>query len=142
MFLLLVLASTFLLGLEYDPLDTAANRQEDMKLSHFHRALEKSEVRPGINALKAAADQLVMEKPRVDDQYLRSWMDNTVRFLMPQNYGVEIVLSWSGQDWEENYRETGHQLENRIKEGSILMVVSGGKIVNVNYRIRMFEVDI
>lgn len=139
MFLLLILASTFILGVEFGAVDTAASRQKEMKVSHFQRALESSEVRPGITALEAAAEQLVMEKPRVSDRYLRSWMENTIIFLTPRGFGAELILFWDGQTWEENYLERCTQLENYVQEGSVLLIASKGDLVNVDFRIRVFE---
>lgn len=140
MFFLIVLSSSFLLGFEFDSLETVADRQMEAKVSQYHRTLEKSEVRPGITCLEGAAEQLILEQPRVDDGYLRSWFENTNDFLLPEGYGVEIELHWDSRSWEENYREIGDLGENFFRKGSILLVTSGGEIVSVKFEIRVFEI--
>ncbi len=140
MFILLILSSTFLLGFEFGGLETAADRQMEAKVSHFHRTLERSEVRPGITCLEAIAEQLVLEKPRVKEEYLRSWLENTMKFLVPNNHGVEIIMRWREAIWEENYRKSEQRGENFLREGTVLLIASGGELVSVNFKVRVFEI--
>lgn len=140
MFVLLVLSATVLFGFTSQGLKAAASRQTGLKANYLHRTLEKSEVISGITALEAAAEQLVLQDPTVDNKYLKSWMENTLGFLKPSNYGVELRLTHNGEIWRVMEPENVEIEEPVTVTSSVPITKSGGDVVNVNVEIMLFKI--
>lgn len=141
MFILLVFSATLLFGFIPGGLEEAAERQTRVKASHLHRTLEKTEVLPGITALDAAAKQLVVENAPVENDYLRSWMDNALEFLRPADYGVELTLRRGDQRWSVVQPENVERGESFLRRGSVSLTKTGGIVTTVNLEIKVFRIS-
>lgn len=140
MFILLVMSVTLLFGFNTNPLRAAGNRQMELKTNFLHRTLEKSEVRPDIPALAAAAEQ-VAGAPRVEENYLRDWMTDTLEFLRPAGHGVEVILRENNYSWRVSYPEDASYEGGVSSEGSVTITKAGGEVVSVNVEIWVFEIN-
>lgn len=140
MFVFLVMSPTLLLGYTSRGLGAATDRQNELKTNHLYRTLEKAEARPGVPALQAAAEQLVLESPRVENDYLASWMENTLGFLRPPDYGIGLKLTWDGQVWKIDHPARVKRGENFTREGGVVITKAGGKVATVEVQVKMFKI--
>ncbi len=140
MFILLVMAVTLLFGYNTNTLEAAADRQMELKTNFLHRSLERSEVRPGVQALDAAAEQLVVKNPAVEGEYLQDWMENTLKFLRPVDHGVIVTLNENNRFWEVSYPENTSPGSGISSEGSVTITKAGGEVVLVDVRVTVFEI--
>ncbi|KXB09236.1 hypothetical protein AKJ46_00705 [candidate division MSBL1 archaeon SCGC-AAA833K04] len=100
MFILLVIASVLVHQYQTRDLNSAADRQNELKSTQLYKSLEKTEVNPyGIPALDAAAEHLVLKEPTVPENYLREWLENTTDFLLSKDLGVELTLTYEENKW-------------------------------------------
>lgn len=139
MFIFLVLSAALLLGYTSGGISAAEDRQIELKADHLHRALERAEVR-SVPALQAAAEQLVLKDPRVESDYLNSWMENTLEFFSPPDYGVEVSLVGENATWGVICPEGVRQGENFTSEGVAMIPRAGGSAASVDVRVRLFRI--
>ncbi len=135
------MAVTLLFGYNTNTLGAAADRQRVMKTNFLHRSLEESEVRPGIQALDAVAEHLVVSNPAVENEYLRDWMENTLNFLRPVGHGVVVTLSEDNKVWRVSYPENAEVEGGVLSEGTVTITKTGGELVLIDVKVRVFELQ-
>lgn len=140
MFIFLIVAATILFGFTSNSLEAAASRQSELKKNYLNRTLERAWIRPGAPALKSAAELLIVENPRVDNETVQSWMENTLDFLSPPGQGVELELHKDNRTWSVVQPENAKKGEISVLKDSIPFIKSGGIVDYVNVRIEFFEV--
>lgn len=140
MFIFLVSSAVFLLGFTPSGLEAAADRQTELKVDHLHRTLERAEVQPGITALDAAARQIIIEGPMIDNNYLESWMENTLNFLKPVNYGTKLKLTHEDKTWEITQPENATWGENILRKSTVTIIRTGGNVASANAQIWLFKI--
>lgn len=141
MFILLVLSIPFLFGYTSRGLDSAAERRAELKLNHLQRTLEEAEVRPGISALEAAAEQLVVKNPTVEENYLRNWMENNLDFLRPTGYEAKLSLSINGKSWKMTLPDNVTTSKDFLSNSTLAITKTNGKVKVVNVRLGIFEIS-
>jgi len=127
MFLLVVLIGVLLHTFMLTPLRSAADRQLQLKSEYIYETLATAWVEPYSKSyLKAAADNLVLSNPTVPDEYLRSAMENTLDYILPQGYAAEVTLRLcENMTWELIYPEVGQPTSTDkqfIHSGSISII--------------------
>lgn len=141
MFILVVLSVPFLFGYTSRGLDSAANRRAELKLNHLQRTLEEVEVRPGISALEATAEQLVIKNPTIREDYLRAWMENNLDFLRPNYFGVELNLSHNGKSWKITLPDNIMTEKDFLTNSTLAITKTGGEVEVVNVKLRIFDIS-
>lgn len=141
MFIVLVLSSVIILGFSSGGLEATSDRQNELKVSFLYRSLDKIEVRPGISSLEAVAEQVELEDPSIENDYLKSWMENTLKFFVPEGYGIEFVAWADSGSWEITvpYNENASEFKSFFASGSTTFTQTGGNFVKINIRIRLFK---
>lgn len=140
MFIFLVVSAVLVFGFQSSSLSSAADRQDELKVSYLCKSLERAEVSPGVSALEAAGEQVVLDKPTVEDNNLRFWMGKTLDFLRPSGYGVEIKLVHDNDYWRITFPEGSRSGENFLLNRTISITRAGGSVLGVDVRIRMFKI--
>ena len=141
MFILLIIAAVLIHGFMLNSLHAAADRQSELKVEHLKEALQRLTVDPyRIQALEAAAQQLVLTEPIVDNDYLSSWMRNTFEYLRPPDYGIQLKLTYIDNSWEIKCPNGGREGEEFISRGSVTVAKTGGEITSVEVEIKMFKI--
>ena len=141
MFILLVVAGGVLYVYISRPLDAAAHRQLELKCEHLYKTLELAWVDPyGLSFLQAAGEQLILREPTVPDAYLRSALENTLEYLRPPGYGVEVKLMRENLGWELVYpKNAGFGGKELARSGAISVVRAGGGLLLVQAKVVLFE---
>ncbi|MCD6248498.1 MAG: hypothetical protein J7J17_03525 [Hadesarchaea archaeon] len=136
MFILLAMATVFISNFIALQLEPAIDRQLELKSEHLYQALKNSWVMPhGLPIIRAIAEQLIIpEEPTVDNDYLASYLENTLEYLLPQGYGAAVKLVYGEKVWELTY-PTGAEVEKNFAEtGTIPFIISSenaGQIIEV-----------
>lgn len=140
MFIFLVISTALILGFQSTSLNSVADRQNELKVSYLSKTLERAEVTPGVSALEAAGEQLVLDEPTAGDNYLRSWMKETLDFLRSSGYGVELKLTHDNDFWRIIYPKDSKEGDNFLLKRTISITKSGGSVLSVDVRVRMFKI--
>jgi len=94
MFLIVIFAGILLHRYSTGPLQSATDRQLALKSDFIYATLDKAYVGAyAIDYLRAAAENLVLSQPTVPENYLCSSMENTLEYLCPPGYAIEVVLA-------------------------------------------------
>lgn len=144
LFLFLVVTVTLLFGYNTNPLKASNNRRVEMQRINLAGTLRHSEPRPGIGALEASAEQLILKDPRVENEYLHSWMENVLEFLSPSRKGAALEMSLEMDNggtvsWIASYPENANFGESIPSEGGVTVVEAGGNVRVASYKIWIFE---
>ncbi len=144
LFLFLVITVSLLFGYNINPLKASNNRRVEMQRINLAGTLRHSEPRPGVGALEASAEQLILKNPRVENEYLHSWMENVLEFLSPPRKGAALEMSLEMDNggtarWTVSYPENAYYGGSIPSEGGVTVVEAGGNVRVVNYKIWIFE---
>jgi len=144
MFIMLVLAAVFMHSYSLRPLRAATDRQLELKSEHLYKTLELAWVKPGVSFLRAAAENLLLEQPIVPGPYLRSAMENVLKYLHPSGYAVAVSLSYENASWEFSWPEgagLGLDAEKQfVRQGEMRLTMAGGENIAVPVTVRIFEI--
>ncbi len=143
MFIILVIAAVLVHSFMLGSLHAAADRQSELKVEHLRETLQRATVGSYVvPALEAAAQQLVLEEPVVEDSYLSSWMENALDYLCPPDHGIELKLSYNDNWWGMTYpQENVREGEELVSRGNVTVTKTGGEVISVEIEIRMFEIS-
>ncbi len=145
MFVMLVLAAVFMHTYSLRPLQTATDRQLELKSEHLYMTLELAWVGPySISFLRAAAENLLLGQPTVPGLHLRSAMENALEYLCPPGYAVAVNLSYDNSSWELSWPEgvgPGIDAEKQfVRQGEVRLTTAGGENIAVPATVRIFEI--
>jgi len=94
MFLIVIFAGILLHRYSTGPLQSATDRQLALKSDFIYATLDKAYTGAyAMDYLRAAAENFVLSEPTVPESYLRSSMENTLKYLCPPGYAIEVVLT-------------------------------------------------
>ena len=141
MFILLVVGGGVLHIHISRPLEAAAYRQLELKCEHLYKTLELAWVYPyGLSFLQAAGEQLILREPTVPDAYLRSALENTLEYLRPPGYGVEVKLTRENSGWKLVCpKDAGIGGKKLARGGAISVARAGGELLLVQAKVVLFE---
>jgi|GEM_PF-3495198 len=144
LFLFLVVTVALLFGYNVNPLRASNDRRVEMQRISMAGTLRHSEPRPGIGTLEAAAEQLILKDPRVENEYLHSWTENVLEFLSPRRKGAALEMSLEEDNggtvtWTASYPENSEFGASVPSEGGVTVVEAGGNVRVVSYKIWIFE---
>lgn len=142
MFILLAMAAAFVFDITTRQLEASADRQLGLKSLHLHQTLKLSAVGTYPHtALEAAAHQIVVDEPVVPDDYLRSWLENTLDYILPQGYGVTLELTHENGDWALTY-PSGAEVEKLLppQMDNISIAENRETPIVVGVQTRMFKI--
>ena len=139
MTVLVMISSAFLLGYNDKSLDVAMERQEELKINQIHRTIQKTEIRPGISVIEAAVEQLMVDSPSIENEYLESWMENTLHFLKPKNSDIQMKIICENRSWKLSTCDTDCKNMGYEFKGNSSFVTSGGKLLNVKIVVKSFN---
>jgi hypothetical protein len=129
MFLLVVLVGVLLHTFMLTPLRSATDRQLQLKSEYIYETLATAWVENYTKSyLKAAADNLVLINPTVPGEYIRSAMEGTLGYILPEGYAVEVKLKlYENEDmiWKLIYPDVGQPAsadKQFIHSGSISVI--------------------
>ncbi len=141
MFILLAMAAVFVFDITARQLEASADRQLELKSQHLHQTLKLSAVYPyAPTALEAAAHQIVVDEPVVPDDYLRSWLENTLDYILPQGCGVTVGLTHENGDWTLTYPSGAEEGELFIQTDNISIAENREVSIVVGVQTRMFKI--
>lgn len=124
MFLLVVLIGVLLHAYMLTPLRSATDRQLQLKSEYLYKTMETAWVGPYTKShLKAAADNLVLDTPTVPGEYLRSAIENTLEYLLPQGHAIEITLTHENRTWKLIYPDVGPPAGKRFSHSGSISVI-------------------
>jgi len=124
MFLLMVMVGILLHAYMLTPLRSATDRQLQLKSEYLYKTMETAWIEPYAKSyLKAAADNLVLTTPTVPGEYLRTVMENTLGYLLPQDYAVEITLTHENRTWKLIYPDVGAPTGKRFSHSGSISVI-------------------
>ncbi|MFW5912519.1 MAG: hypothetical protein ACOCTL_03535 [Candidatus Hadarchaeota archaeon] len=141
MFILIVISSAVILGRSSDTLDASSRRKDELRMSYLYRTLNKSEVAPGVSPVRAIAEQVVLENPSVNENYLRHWLENTFDFLSARGRGTELVATYGNENWKLRVPESASASDNITFRGTFGFGESKGEVLEVDILFRTFELD-
>ncbi len=143
MFILLAMAAVFVFDLTARQLEAASDRQMELKSQHLYQTLRLSglDEYPGTTAIDAAAHQIAVDDPSVPDDYLRSWLEETLDYLLPQGYAVTIEVSHENDDWTFTYPDAAEQGELYITTDNISIAENRDTPIVLGVQTRMFEIS-
>lgn len=142
MFVLLVFSATLLFGFTSSGLGEAADRQVMLKTQYIHQSLNHSQVEKyNITALRAASEHLVFKDPTVPNDFLKSWMENTLDFFRPLDYGVELRLRRGNEVWRVIQPDNVEKGETFRAEHPITFTGREGESVAVDVLVETFEIS-
>jgi hypothetical protein len=122
MFLLVVLIGVLLHTFMLTPLRSSTDRQLQLKSEYIYETLATAWVENYTKSyLKAAADNLVLENSTISEDYLRSKMENVLKYLVPPGYAAELTLTYGDDNntWGLQPTSTDKQF---IHSGSISVI--------------------
>ena len=141
MFILLVIAAVLVHGFMLTSLHAAADRRSELKVEHVRETLQRTTVDPyQIPALEAAAQQLVLAEPIVDNNYLSSWMRNVLEYFSPPGCGIGVRLSLGEKSWRLSWPDNANMGREFTSRGNVTVIETGGGIVSVEVEIKIFEI--
>jgi hypothetical protein len=145
MFVILALAAVFMHTYSLRPLRAATDRQLELKSEHLYMTLELAWVEPySVSFLRAATENILLEQPTVPGPYLRSAVENTLRYICPLGYAVAISLSYDNS-WELSWPENvglGIDAEKKfVRQGEVRLTMASGEKIAVPVIVMIFEID-
>lgn len=140
MFMILTVATVLLYGFRSTALQDASRRQNELKADHFRGTLNNAMVDPyAVSGLEAAAQQLVLENPPVENKYLRSWYDNVIGDLCPEGYGLKVSITLENESWMFISSSDLGGGDSFVSRGTISITKTGGEIEVVDAEVTLFE---
>jgi len=137
MFLLVVLIGVLLHTFMLTPLRSSTDRQLQLKSEYIYETLATAWVENYTKSyLKAAADNLVLTNPTVPGEYLRSAMENTLDYILPEGYAAEMTLRLyenENMTWELIYPNVGQPTSAEkqfIHSGTISVIRAEAEVEN------------
>lgn len=107
MFVIVIFSGVLLHTYRFDALDSATDRQLQMKTEYLYKTAELAQVENySLSYFKAVAENLIeVGEPVVPSDYLRERIDNLLAYLSPPGYGVKIELTYENEDssWVQVY---------------------------------------
>ncbi len=108
MFLIAIFAGVLVLQHAYklDALDSAINRQLQMKTEYLYKAAELAQVENySLSYFEAVAENLIgLGETVVPSDYLWEQIDNLLAYLTPSGYAVKIKLTYENENsWVQMY---------------------------------------
>lgn len=101
MFLIVVFAGVLLHSYRFGAINSAVNRQMQLKAEYLYRTLETSQVENySLSYLGAVAENVVGISPQiVPGDYLRERLDILLAYLRPPGYGIVFELNRGNSSW-------------------------------------------
>ena len=145
MFVILVLAAVLMHSYSLRPLRAATDRQLKLKSEHLYKTLELAWVEPySVSFLRGAAENILLEQPIIPGPYLRSAMENALKYLRPSGYAVAVSLSYDNASWELSWPDgagLGLGAEKQfVMQGEMRLTMAGGENIAVPVNVRIFEI--
>ncbi|MFH1821019.1 MAG: hypothetical protein ABH852_01040 [Methanobacteriota archaeon] len=105
MFLIVIFAGVLLHSYRFDTINSATNRQLQLKTEYLYRTLELSRVENySLSYLGALAENVIGVTPQVvPGEYLRSRVDDALSYLRSPGYAVIIELTHENSSWVQVY---------------------------------------
>ena len=134
MFLLMVMVGVLLHAYMLTPLRSATDRQMQLKSEYLYKTMETAWAGPYSKSyLRAAADNLVLAAPTVPAEYLRSAMENTLGYLLPQDHAIEITLTHENRTWKLIYPDVGPSDGKRFSHSGSISVIKAESETSERY---------
>jgi len=134
MFLLVVLIGVLLHTFMLTPLRSATDRQLQLKSEYIYETLATAWVENYTKSyLRAAADNLVLTNPTVPGEYLRSMIEDTLDYILPEGYAAEVKLTHGDNVWELIYPNVGQPASAEkqfIHSGTISVIRAEAEVEN------------
>jgi len=130
MFLIVVFAGVLLHSYRFDAINSASDRQLQLKTEYLYRTLELSQVdNYSLSYFGAVAENLMGITPQVvPGDYLQSRVDIALSYLRPPGYAVMIRLVHENSSWEQLYPGDagipGNEVEKFTFSGKITVIIA------------------
>ncbi len=104
MFLLVIFAGILLHSYKFGAINSASDRQLQLKTEYLYRTLELSQVENySLSYLGALAENVIGVEQVVPSDYLRSNLGEVLEYLSPPGYGVMVELTHENSSWLQLY---------------------------------------
>lgn len=147
MFLMVIFAGVLLHAYRFGAINSATDRQLQMKAEYLYRTLEVAQVENySLSYFKAAAENLIgVTEPVVPENYLRQQIDDLLAYLCPPNYAVMVKLTY-----DENYVEypsdiigPGPTETQFVFSGKVTIIIAGAgennRVAQVDATLTLFK---
>ena len=151
MFLIVVFAGVLLHSYRIDTINSAVNRQLQLKTEYLYRTLELSQVENySLSYLSAIAENVMEIAPQVvPGDYLISRVDNVLSYFSSPGYAIMVKVTYENSSWEQVHPSEAWTLaENLEKFAEIEKFTFSGKITIIiaeaveNSRIRQADASL
>ncbi|MGQ9788038.1 MAG: hypothetical protein ACUVQM_01795 [Candidatus Hadarchaeaceae archaeon] len=148
MFLIVVFAGILLHSYRVGAINSAVNRQMQLKTEYLYRTLELSQVENySLSYLDAVAENVVGISPQiVPADYLRERLDILLSYLRPPGYMVFFELTYGGSKWIQispgGSGPPGADVEKFSFSGKYTIVLAGAgenRVAQVEITITLFK---
>jgi len=134
MFLMVIFAGVLLHAYRSDAINSAANRQLQMKAEYLYRTLELAQVENySLSYFEAAAENLIgVTEPVVPKNYLDNQIGDLLAYLCPPNYTVVVKLTY--ENFSRLYPSGISEPDNTATQftflGKVTIIIAGAATEN------------
>jgi hypothetical protein len=148
MFLLVIFAGILLNGYRFGTINSAADRQLQLKVEYMYRTLELSQVENySLSYFTAIAENLIMVTPQVvPGNYLRQRIDDAFSYLSPPGYATILELRYENSSWVQSNPKGAITLDNASERftfsGKITMILAeagGIRVAQLDASVALFK---
>jgi hypothetical protein len=148
MFLIVVFAGVLLHSYRFGAINSAVDRQMQLKAEYLYRTLELSQVENySLSYLGAVAENVIGVSPQVvPGDYLRSELDLLLSYLRPPGYAVVLELSYENSSWVQfSPKDVGPpapDVEKFTFSGKFTIVIAGAgenRVAQANATVTIFK---
>ena len=149
MFLIVVFAGVLLHSYRFGTINSAANRQLQLKTEYLYRTLELSQVENySLSYLGALAENVIGITPQVfPADYLHSRVDDVLSYLRSPDYAVLIEITHENSSWVQVYpNDVGMPASDVTKftfSGKVTIIIAKAgenRVAQANASLTMFKV--
>jgi 1-acyl-sn-glycerol-3-phosphate acyltransferase len=141
MFILLIASTMIIHAYSFLPLNSAMDRQIELKTEHIYKTLELAHVYPyAISYSRAACEILLLSTPTIAENILRLRFFEILEFVCPSGYGIYVNFCLENNSWGIIYPEGSNFSETQFtKKGTITLAAAGGAYAIVKVELHLFK---
>lgn len=148
MFLMVIFAGVLLHAYRFGAINSATDRQLQMKAEYLYRTLELAQVdNYSLGYFEAVAENLIeVSEQVVPGDYLRERIDNLLAYLCPPNYSVMVESTYDSTSWVQSYPSTAGEPDNVVTKfifsGKVTIIIAEAgenRVAQVDSALTLFK---
>lgn len=147
MFLLVIFAGVLLHSYRFGAINSASDRQLQLKTEYLYRTLELSQVdNYSLSYFGALAENVIGVDQVIPSDYLRSSLESALEYLSPAGYGVMIELTHENSSWVQFYPDNSAPasgVEKFVFSGKVTIIIAGAgenRVAQADASLTLFKV--